>query len=295
MYTYIAYGFNICSELELPDLIETKGRADIGIKCRKLDLPARTSAGGEADFWASDSEVYIFNANIGTFRLRQGCEIIVDPVPGVDERLLRLYLQGRVLGALLHQRGMLVLHGSAVAFDGIAVAFLGYSGSGKSTAAASMNAKDCPIVADDLVVIDVIDNTPMVYPAFPKLKLWPEVAESLGYKLDALPYVNPKTSKRTASLALGFSLEPLPLRRIYILEKGGAIEIQRLGLQESMIELVRCSYAIRSLNAGSNLSPHFSQCVKVTKGTSVCRLIRPFDLKSLPDFAHAVEEDAGHG
>ena len=48
----------------------------------------------------------------------------VDPLPGVEDSLLRLPLLGAVFSAVIHQRGFLGLHASAVAIDGHAVEFL---------------------------------------------------------------------------------------------------------------------------------------------------------------------------
>src|SRR3989454_2089338 len=52
------------------------------------------------------------------FRSREGREIVVEPAPGVDAGTLRLFLLGPVRAVLLHQRGFLVLHASAVVLDG---------------------------------------------------------------------------------------------------------------------------------------------------------------------------------
>lgn len=295
MNLYIAYGLGIKSEIFLPELLKEEASADVEIRKGKLDTFLRQVTSTGEGFWATESEAYRIYPDVGSFLVRNGREIIIDPDPGADERLLRLYLLGRIFGALLHQRGLLVLHGSAVALGGGAAAFLGYSGSGKSTAAASLSVKGYSMVADDLVVIDAMGAVPLVYPAFPQLKIWPEVAESLGYDLGKLPYISPKETKRAAYLTANFSTDPLPLKRIYLLEKGESIEIRQLEPHESMIELVRNSYAVQSLNAKANLPSHFSQCAKVAKDVSICRVVRPFDLESLPKFVCVIEDDVRRG
>lgn len=291
MNLYFAYGLGICSEFSLPELSAGKEKKDIEIKQGKLDNFLRSIARSDGCLYATDSEVYHYYADVGSFFVRQGQEIIVDPAPSADERLLRLYLLGRIFGALLHQRGLLILHGSAVAVDGEAVAFLGNSGSGKSTAAASLIIKGYPMVADDLVAIDASGARPMVHPAFPQLKLWPDAAESLGYNIDTMPRISPKKTKRAANLDSEFLPDALPLRRIYILEKGEPTEILLLGRKDSMIELVHYSYAKRSLAAGANRSTHFLNCAKVASSVPVCRLIRPWDLSSFGILASKVVED----
>ena len=74
-----------------------------------------------------------------TFLIRGGREIVIDAAPGVEQRLIRLFLLGPALALLLHQRRFLVLHASAVMIDGAAVAFVAEKGMGKSTLAAALH------------------------------------------------------------------------------------------------------------------------------------------------------------
>ena len=290
MHLYFAYGLSICSEILLPELI--KGiNIEIDIEIKKGSSNAFSQIKGKEIYRASEQEVFRIIPNIGAFLIQKGRRIVVHPASGVDDQLFRQYLLGNALGTLFHQRGLLVLHGSAAFVDGGAIAFLGPSGSGKSTFAASLCKKGHAIIADDLMVIDANTGMPLVYPAFPQVNLWPDIAESIGCDLDMLPHVVPEENKRVIRLELGFSLDPLPLKRIYILEKGETIEIQHLSPQESFIELMRNSYAVKSLISGLHLANHFSQCTKVAKDVPICRLLRPFDLKYLNDFAHVVVED----
>ncbi len=283
-YKYFAYGLHIFSEVLLPELREDAAlNPDVEIKCGKLDHFIH-------DFWATGDEAYHNYPNVCSFMVCHGKVITVDPVPGADDRLIRLYLLGRILGILLHQRGLLVLHGSAVSLDGAAVAFIGGCGSGKSTIAASLIRRKRPIIADDLVVISTDDGIPIVYPAFPQVKLCLDAAESLGYDTSVLPYVSPKGKKHIAALSFsGFFSDPLPLERIYLIEYGEFADMKLMDSRQGLIELVRNSYAVHSLNAGVNLSSHFSQCAKVAKDVPIFRLFRPFNLNCLDYLARMIE------
>jgi hypothetical protein len=111
---------------------------------------------------------------IGTFLVRDGREILVDPDPDAGDALLQLALLGPVLAALLQQRGDLVLHASAVEIDGAAVGFLGGRGAGKSTMAAALLRRGYPLLTDDILAVSLEDGSPRVLPGFPQLKLWPD-------------------------------------------------------------------------------------------------------------------------
>ena len=132
----------------------------------------------------------------GVFRIRRGQEIIISRAPGANLSLVRLYLVGKVLATLLYQRGLLVLHGSAVEVNGQAVCFVGSSYFGKSSIAASLHRCGHKVVADDVTALDMCFDTPLAIPAFPQLKLDPGVARSLGYADDSLIGLDPLEPRR---------------------------------------------------------------------------------------------------
>lgn len=62
-------------------------------------------------------------------------------------------LVGIGLGLLLHRRGIVCLHGSVVLVGGRAIALLGESGAGKSTAAAALVAGGGTLISDDIAAL----------------------------------------------------------------------------------------------------------------------------------------------
>jgi hypothetical protein len=74
---------------------------------------------------------------IARYLVSEGREIVIERVPGGSDDAVRVFLFGSVFGALLHQRGVLPLHGSAVMPSRGATIFAGPSGSGKSMLAAA--------------------------------------------------------------------------------------------------------------------------------------------------------------
>lgn len=62
-------------------------------------------------------------------------------------------LVGIGLGLLLNRRGVTCLHGSVVSVNGRAIALLGDSGAGKSTAAAALVAKGGTLISDDIAAL----------------------------------------------------------------------------------------------------------------------------------------------
>ncbi|HXH12483.1 MAG TPA: serine kinase [Alphaproteobacteria bacterium] len=225
--------------------------------------------------------------DVGVFVVRGGREIHVMPAPGADDDLIRLYIVGTIMAALLYQRGFFVLHASAVEVDGGVIAFLGASGWGKSSIAAALYARGHSIVADDVTAVDLNSAAASVIPALPQLKLSREVASTLGYDGESLYRLHPLEEKRGFRITHGFAQSPLPLKGLYVLAKDTAHAIEPIRPSEAMVELVRHSYPTRLLQPGG--PSHFRQCARLVKDIPIYRLKRSSSIAALPDLAQLVE------
>jgi len=282
--------------MPLPELVAgEEAGGEVRIRFGHVDYPASgTVERGWGHFSPAPKEDYLFWQETGSFWVRGGRDIVVDPSPTVDEKMLRLFVLGPVLAILLRQRGHFLLHASAVAVAGEAVLFLGGSGWGKSTTAAALHARGHGLVTDDVAVLRVEGSHPMVLPSFPQLKLWPEAAVSLGNDPEKLPRWNPHLEKRARSAAHNFSSAPLPVKRIYVLDEGDTPEILPLRPQEAFVELTRHTYGSdyglqTAMGVGSD--SHFRKCASVVNKVSVCSLKRQKSLGRLPDLALSIEKD----
>ncbi|MEJ5198969.1 MAG: serine kinase [Anaerolineae bacterium] len=290
---YRAYGLLLDSALALPELPRASGAPDVRIRLAAVTEPAPPLSAQSPYGWlrAEAGRAVIHWNEIATFLVQDGCEIVVDPAPGVAEELLRAYLLGSALGTLLQQRGWLALHASAVAIGGGAVAFLAGSQWGKSSLAAALYALGHPLVADDVLAVQMDGPAPIVYAGFPQLKLWPDALAALGEDAEALPRLYAGAEKRVRSVQAGFAQAPLPLRHVYVLAYGEAIAIEPLAPRPAFLELVRHSYSVRAL-AGAAVAAHFAQCSRLAGQVAFSRLRRPQDVALLPELARRVEAHA---
>jgi len=294
MYFYSAYGLNIHSALALPELITGGVEADVVIRIGKIEFPPSEVTIEDSYFHMMPEQAYFFWNIVGKFLVRHGKEIIIDPVPEVDERAIRLPLLGTILAVLLHQRRYFVLHASAIAVDGGVVAFLGDKGQGKSTMAATLYSRGHNLVADDTVALDLSDlNNPTVLPGFPQFKLWPEAAaSSLGDNPEALPQLVSGYDKRARRIVERFSQQPLPLKHLCVLSRGSAPALQPLPPQEAIVQLITNSYVARfgnQLLQGVAAVTHLKQCTSLIEKVPVSYLERPRSLELLPEIAQLVE------
>jgi hypothetical protein len=86
---------------------------------------------------------------------RDGSELVWYPSARATKEMAQNDVLGRVLSISLHASGGLALHGSAVALENGAVAFLAPKHHGKSTLAAALVRAGASLVTDDIVAVDL--------------------------------------------------------------------------------------------------------------------------------------------
>jgi hypothetical protein len=129
----------------------------------------------------SAHELAIQVDEVGRFLVRDGNTVIADPYPGASRDEVDLYLAGSVMGAVLHQRGVLPLHCNAFDCEGSAVLLCGDSGAGKSTLAAWFEARGYPLLTDDVCSVTFgPSGPPLAHPGIPRLRLWDDALEMTG-------------------------------------------------------------------------------------------------------------------
>ncbi|MEO5929563.1 MAG: hypothetical protein ABIR47_06500 [Candidatus Kapaibacterium sp.] len=294
MQTYIAFGLTLQSDITLPDLFSGgDGMADISIVYGEVAERGDEGADERGYYLLRPDLACYAWPELGRFRIRDGREITVQPDPGVDVRVLRSLVMGPFMAMLLHQRGMLVLHGSGVEVDGRAIGFLGDSGQGKSTTAAALIAAGHRLISDDLLPVSVDTNHRIasVAPGPTFLKLWPEAAGALGHDPATLPGILSVKDKRMLKVDGGDGRRLLVLDRIYVLGGESAVPIELMEPQETIIALTRHSYCVQSIMAMGEMATHFHLCAALSRVVPIRRLNRAFPLDRLDEMAAAIITD----
>ena len=296
---YRAFGLNIRSEIPLNIASIDEGDWDVDVYLDVLpgkwleDPRARTGYVVE-----EDQTIWFVWSELGVMKIHAGNQIVLDPVRDLQTMKVHQAIQSAGLGLLLHQRGVLTLHASAVAIEDGIVAFVGYKGAGKSTTAASLFAKGFPLVTDDLLVLDVDPASGEVYgyPGIPRLRLWPDaVSASLNEDPDQLPRNSAASEKRLRKAGSQFIASKMPLRAIYVLDflagPEETLSIQDIAPREACIELTRHSYALHYLgNQGVNTG-HFSRTSALAAHTPIRKLYRHRSLQAIPEMVAALLAD----
>lgn len=195
-YTYSAFGLVISSPLQCPELTCAVGPAHVKIEFRKIAAGFDSPKTASVRFKANPQQLLLEVDGVARFLIQNGSEIVIDRIEGASDECVRLFLLGSAFGALLHQRGTLVLHGSAIAVGQECVMFIGYSGAGKSTLAAALRSRGHGCLSDDLCAIELNENgVPHVLPAYPQAKLWLDSLDQLNVDYESLRRVRPKIEK----------------------------------------------------------------------------------------------------
>lgn len=226
-----AYGLAVASEIDLPELHPLPGAerhrpADLEVRRGALDetLPGGT----RSDSYTQVTDrtcLYDFPA-IGRFLVEDGGRIVVDQAPRARDSDMRAYLFGSVFGTLLHQRGLVPLHLSAVRTPRGVWAFTGHSGAGKSTMASMLHRlTGWPILCDDVAVLRPGDPAPILYAGISRLKLWDDAAARLGRSTDEMVRDVTRAGKFHLFAPDMFDDGPAPLSTLLHLERGAEVEV----------------------------------------------------------------------
>ncbi len=201
------------------------------------------------------------------------------------ERLL--FAQVLPLAAAL--RGRELFHASAVALGSSAFAFVGLSGSGKSSLAAHLVAGGATLVTDDVLALEPTPDGVLAHPGA-RLKgvAAHELAAMTGSGRARLGRRVGKADKvyLSAPVAEG----PLPLRGLYYLTRvrGGRLGINASGSLPS--RLLGSSF-IAYLSSPEHLVEHLEVCTHLAATVPVLELSVPRSVAA-PELAEAVERHA---
>ena len=292
---YAAWGLRIRSEIALPlSPGAPEGEPDVNIRLGTTPEALAAPRLGRRNWEAAPGLFLLKVEEVARYLVREGRDIVVEPAgngaPDHDGAVTN-FLLGSVLAACLQQRGILTLHASAAATDRGAVLFAGHSGSGKSTLLAALVERGYAMLSDD--VTGIVPNgarRPAALPAFPRLRLWADAVEALGWREKARERVRPEMEKYLAP-AGRFRDAPLPVRAVFVLTRHNrdGIDIETAPPAAAFEWLARRIYRkqyARGLGTGRE---HFRMLAALAGGTPVVRVARPVHGLQVAKLADRIE------
>jgi hypothetical protein len=215
------------------------------------------------------------------------------PRTGCPEAISTQLFVDQVFPLVLHARGRFAFHASSVLLpSGVVVGFLGRSGLGKSTLAASFAA--CPqhaLFGDDCLAIVPSTTRLSALPSYTSARLWPPSAEALFAHRGELPFVSPRSEKRRAELAVAESLHEAPLTRLYLLAEGEPLRFTPLRRAAALFALTPHVYRLDPSDR-TRLAQELAWLEAIVRGVPVAELAYPRRFEALAEVHAAVREDA---
>jgi len=293
---YRCYGLLVGSEMPLPDLgrdlrssVGTHARTDVTVRRAALDPAPETATRLPLGLWRAPGVIGLDVPGTARLVVRDGREILVDAAPGADPSTVRLFVLGTAMGALMMQRGHLVLHGNAFRVGDACAVVVGRSGAGKSTLAAEVLRRGHEVLSDDVVPVDPAGNA---LPGYPRIKLWDDAVARLGLDSNGLDRVVTSVEKFQLPISRPCT-DPLPLRWIYVLERhqGPELVVRPVGGAESFSLLHEHTYRNELLAGADVLRDHLVQCSRLAGTARISRVTRPAATMSAEATADAILED----
>ncbi len=291
---YHIFGLNFESPIPFLDMPESDGTPDIKIKYGTVPDEIIDAKIKGVRYQAGPGEFILKVDNVAKYYVAKGSDIIIERNPKAADYEIILFLMGSAMGALLHQRNILPLHGSSIDIGGKGVIFVGPSSIGKSTIAAGFQKKGYPLLADDVCAVTALNGSiPQIIPGFPWLKLWADTLERLEedkkrlkrvrFDHDFEKYFFPfhNTNKQLVPVKSIFSLETTNTDEFKITPiKGG----------KKVNPIIDNTYRSGFLEGLGGKKEHFKQCAAVAGKASIFNVIRPKIGFQLDELMALVEE-----
>lgn len=296
---YEGFGLSIASGIALPELHEAAGEGagadacDVIVRLAPVDGPMPPA--DQLRLVRFDAQYLYFAWNgFGRIRVTDARLIEIDPLPGVDPLLAGLFLLGPVMAAVLHARGYLVLHGSAIEIaPGRAMLCVGDNGQGKSTLAGAFLKAGHVVLADDVIAIPPPQHAQRfrVQPAFPAIKLSREAMAAFaplpGEVMPAVPAGAAKCRVRLREQPRG----PIDIAHVCVVERAVGTALGRLEPAARLTALLRHAYILKfgaDVLSGERGRAHFTRCAALASAVPVSRLAVPGRLDQLGDAVETI-------
>lgn len=296
---YQVFGLHVVSDILLPELmkaIDPLAEPQVSIHLDKVPAAIADPILKTDAYQVAKGKFLFLVPGVASYYVASGNSIVVEPDDQAPEYSVRLFLLGTSFGALLLQRGILPLHGSAVVVKGRGVVFTGMSGAGKSSLLAAFRKKGYPFLTDDVVAVTVdSDGMAWIHPSYPQQKLWRDSTKAVGVETESLkPFYTINDQEKFAVPAQqGFWRSPAPLAAVYELQVTNCREValQALDGVHKLALLLSHTYRPWLIDGLGLKAAHFKKCAAVARQVAVSLLSRPAEKFTLEEQVRRIEQD----
>lgn len=299
---YKAFGLTICSDMELPELIkmtEQQEVTDIEILIDEdITRLVFELSDNPNQFHVKENLIMFHIPEIATFVIQEGKKIKVSPMNEAEEGEIRLIVLGTCMGAILMQRKIFPLHGSALAIHGKAYAIVGDSGAGKSTLASAFLNQGYQLLSDDVIAVSLSeDNIPYVTPSYPQQKLWQDSLTNFGMESSLYQSLYGRMDKYYVPVSTNYFTDSLPLAGVIELVKteNEEIEIRLIEKLDRFYPLFYHTYRNFFIPELGLVDWHFKTSASILHHIHMYQLSRPVSGFTAPQLVSTIMETLNLG
>lgn len=205
-------------------------------------------------------------------------------VGGAHAQIADAYLAQQVDPLLAQLRGTPNLHGSASSLGDVAVGFLGRSGLGKSTLAASLATSGGALVADDCIAVTFDEGVAYCAPAALGVRLREDAVAAMPAASEGWP------SLGKTELDVARAHGRLRLGRLYVIEPGPSVDAAPLRARDALVALASNAHRLDPTDKRL-LSAEMTFFEKIARAIPMRRLQVPRDFSKLPDVKQTILRD----
>ena len=243
-------------------------------------------------FKINESDFFLDIKNIARYRVQNGQQVMICPYENTDQKSVDLFLEGAVLGAILHQKRMLPFHGSSFAYRGKGIVICGHSGVGKSSVTAAFCQQEATFINDDITPVSDFDSKTKIIPLKTRIKLWEDSLRKLEIGSDHLQRIRSGIEKFYLPMNKRFDSEHT-LNHVFILSTHQKNEFQATELKgmEKYNALRRQVYRrIYLKGMPGTEKKYFRQMFSLAANIRVTGIIRP-DSCEIHETMHFIENE----
>ena len=302
------FGVSVRSEIPLPLGAAVHDPADVLIAYGAVPGAIENPRSEGVCFMARPDALLLSVGGVARYFVEGGARVTVERAAGSTEDEVRLFLLSSAFAALVHQRRMLPLNGTAIVAGGDAVVFAGAPALGKTTLAAGLLGKGYALLSDDLCAVSLdAAGRPVVHPGLPQVKLWANSLRELGHDAGALRPVRPGVAKYLMPVQERFHGEAARLRSIYILKEttDTGFSVERIAGFDATVAVNGITYRPAFLGGphpptrddlrGEPWASHLERVMAIAARCSLTEVTRPSRGFRLEELAALIEADFNAG
>jgi hypothetical protein len=221
-----------------------------------------------------------------------GESVVASPCPATDDMTVEHLYNNQLVPLALSRQGRPTFHASVVTVPNGAVAFLGRTGMGKSTLAASFALEEATFLTDDALLIDENDGIRAMH-SHASVRLWQDSVDALipeeVAKAGAISYSD--KARLLAGDVLRYTDEPVSLLAAFVLrsEQSSGVVIEPLTGSERQMAWIENSFLL-DIEDRELLARHFDWTHRIAEQVPTYSLDYPRDYGMLSIVREAIFE-----